>query len=293
MKDLIFKRWFLQLVGLFWMTCIVGYAILIVLSEFGDREYILENVDKAWIAMDEGKEAEARRIFQETMSFYKTYRIGYSKHLWYSDAQTEIAVLNMAQGWRNLGEFENGIECIKQVCLHDPFTTNSWMDEKIRNQIITFVDRLQWDDEELLKMYWFLMDKNPKDWEVGEIYLPLMTEWVAMQLYPTGEQFAKAYDVVYGTPQQLNESGNSFSVQEAIYYKQDQTNEELNIILPTRMTVESIERLKWYINQNVKCVFFCNETEGAYVLDGIEGIHMNDSYFMEEFNNLVQTYTYQ
>lgn len=293
MKDLIFKRWFLQLIALFWMTCIVGYAIVLVLTQFSYRETILENVDRGWIALEEGNNTEAQRIFQETLAFYKTYRIGFSKHLWFNDGQTEVAVLNMAQGWRNLGDMEKGIESLKQVCLHDPFTTNTWMDGMMRNQIITFIDRQQWDDDELVKMYWYLMERDPKDWDVGEIYLPLMTEWVAMQLYPIGERFAKAYDVVYGMPIQMNESGNSFTINAETYYKQDQGDETLTIILPIRITQDSKTRFTWYLKQGVKCVFFCKEIDGSYVLDGIEGIHMNDTYFMEEFNDTVQTYSYQ
>lgn len=293
MKDIIFKRWFLQLVVLFWLTCIVGYAITVVLTQFGYRESILENVDKGWIALEEGNENEARRIFQETLTFYKTYRVGFSKYLWFNDGQTEIAVLNMAQGWRNLGEMEKGIECFQQVCLHDPFTTNTWMDETMRNQILTFIDRLQWGEDELQQLYRYLLAKNPKEWDVGEIYLPLMTEWVAMQIYPTGQRFAKAYDVVYGTPMPINESRNSFTVKNASNYKQDQTGDELTILYPTRISSEEKERLQWYVNQDIQCVFFCQELEGAYLLDGIEGIQMNDIFFMEDFNTIVQTFSYQ
>lgn len=292
MKDLIFKRSFLNVIFLFWMTCIVGYAIVWVIIQYGNRDFILKNVDKGWIALDENKQDEAKKIFGATLAFYENYRTGITKYLWFNDGQTEIAALQMALGYRNMGEMEKGIQCFKQVCLHDPFTTNIWMDDKMRENIVQFIDPDQWSKEELLRMYWHLMQGNPADWDLGAVYLPLMTEWVAMNMVPVQERFVNAFDVVYGLPLKRNE-GNSITVNAETFYKQEMKPGGFNIFIPSGIPEEAVQRLDWYIQQGNPCVMFCKQLEGNYILDGIEGIYLNDTLFIDTFNDTVKAFSYE
>lgn len=268
------------------------FCIWYVIDEFEKRGAILHGIDLGLTALAEGDEDKARQIFLQAFNKYKSYHVGMTKNLWFNDGQIEMAVMRMAQGWRDLGNYEYGIRCFKQVCIHDPFLTNPWMKETFRQQMLEFIDPVYWEEGKHKEIYAYLLQDAPPEWEVGEVYLPLMTEWVGMILYPVAERFAQADDVIYGLP--LQRSGSrSFTVNAKTFYKTTMNTGEVDIALPGNWNQHMDNRLDWYLKFGTNCIFFCRIENENYILDGIQGINLSYPYFVDEFDAVVTAYDYE
>ena len=62
--------------------------------------------------------------------------------------------------------------------------------------------------------------------------------------------------------------------------------------IPVELNDDEEKRINWYMQLESKCMFFCRVRDGVYILDGIQGININETIFMEIFNEVVSVQNY-
>ncbi len=283
------RRTLVNVISFSFMTLIALICIALFIFDRYRRGQIFDHANAAMAALEQDQNKRALNHMNQALDIYSRYHVLKPEFWWNGDGSLFTLMLRVAQGYRALGEYEEGIETFRQVCLHNSEGEGNWVANKIYEELLDFTEKDHWLDRECSAIYEHLLQQSPEDWGTGEIVLIRATEWMGLNAISMDERFQRAEFAAYAEPFERPsiQKENVFSMKVIRYYIVDRLPEILDLHLAQSMKDYERERFLWYMNSNRKCLLFGRFVGDGALFDGVANILLSEKENVERFNRVV------